>query len=764
MEYRARIIFVYITVIALAIMLSTFIFMSDRKLSESSNELFSNTFPALQEIGRLKQARIEHERLLYEYYATTDFDRLRPKITESRQAITANLMSITKGNEIAVELEPVHAEYDTIYMSAAQLDQTLAHASVDWDRARALLVSISDAGRRMDPYLDKLAADIESKARADSATNQEQRQLGTKLVIGFSVVIVALAILMGIAIDRYIRETAERKKLAMFAERNPSPVVSTDLNGEVLYQNPATKLLLDDLKSHSNHAQILLPSDFKAQIATMVKAHQDKYTGIIEIKHRTLQYTISLLNDLKLCHVHFEDITEQTKAQLSLQYQAFHHPLTDLPNRRNLEDLLEAKLTEDRDNNESFCLMLVSLHHFDKITSIHGYQFGDELIQRVAYRLKIAMAQFHEQCFERSLFHLDSTTFGVLIKNAEKGKALQAAKDLKRTMTKTIVHGDNQFHLSLRIGISNYPKDSDCLSGMLRTADAALVQAKQDEHVSVQSYDESIHQNEQRLMLIESELRIALEEKELCLFYQPKVDAQTGQVNNAEALIRWHRNNKILYTPFEFIPVAEQSGLIIPIGERVIETAADQALEWKQNHPINIAVNLSSRQFQHTGFLDHLKDLTKKIPGIEKILELEITESLLMQDIHQSIELMHQIKNLGFKLSIDDFGTGYSSLSYLKEFPIDKLKIDRSFIMNMDTNKEDQTLVKTIVSLSKSLGLETVAEGVETEKQFELLRDFGCEEIQGYYFSQPLPADKFEERIILPASAKEPVHLAAQVS
>jgi len=229
------------------------------------------------------------------------------------------------------------------------------------------------------------------------------------------------------------------------------------------------------------------------------------------------------------------------------------------------------------------------------------------------------------------------------------------------------------------------------------------------------------------------------------LHYQPKISANAHQISGVEALIRWRRADGSMVSPGEFIPVAEQTGLIVMIGEWVIHEACRQFERWNDEKPLNIAINLSARQFRHPDFIPMVSECLHHYAIDPAMIELEITESLLMNDIQKSIETMHELKALGFKLSIDDFGTGYSSLSYLKDFPIDKLKIDRAFVMNIENNPEDRTLAKTIVDLAHNLNLTVVAEGVENEQQLKIIEELGVEEIQGFYFSKPISAGDIEQ-------------------
>ncbi len=747
-QYHSRTLLSYCLVIGAALSLSWLIYANQQQQSRSTEQLFNHSLPQLRAIGQLQQNLQRYERLLYEYYATTDRPRLSPQLKRVRQHIV-DYRQVIADSDLYKQIEqPLSQALQTLTNNAEALDDTLTPRRVDWDRARELLIIISSASRDMEPLLEQLMQAIEQQAAGTSDHNLKSGQLASQLVIAFCLAVTLIALMIGFYIDRYLRESAERRRLAMFAERNPNPVLSTNWQGELLYRNPAAVEFISTI-THAR-SEPVLPSKLFAQLKYLIASSDDTLADTLQLGSRYWHYTFSLVRDLNICHMHLEDVTERTLTKQRLEFQALHDGLTELPNRRQLEAQLQVTTTVI---NQSLPreLLLLSIHRFDRITANHGYQLGDQLIQQVAKRLQDCLQQQSQHYLQSRLFRLDGTSFGLLLCHRADTPAdatNSTAFLLQQAMEQPFQHQDNQFHLTLRIGISCYPENTQRVDQLLRNADAALVAAKQTNQSAIQLYSEQLQQQQQQLMQIESELRQPDCQQQLCLHYQPKVDAQSGKITGCEALMRWFKNGQIHYSPAEFIAVAEQSGLIIQMGYRAIENAMQQALTWSQTLPVCIAVNLSSKQFQHANFLPRLRLLLQKYPGAEKLIEFEITESLLMHDLDASIDIMHQLKRLGFSLSIDDFGTGYSSLSYLKDFPIDKLKIDRSFIKNIAHNKDDQTLVKTIISLAHSLNLSTIAEGIETQEQLQLLRNYQCKEIQGFYFSKPLSAQEFDHRII----------------
>jgi len=734
MPHRLRVITVYIFVILLAVLLSGFIYVNDQRLQDTTEQLFSDSLPLLRHINQLRNAKVEHERLIYEYYATTDRLRLFPAI-EHQQNTLRQLFKQLKGQQLPM-LEGVHKDFLSIVMTSQLIDENLKQDGVDWDKARAQLISISRTGNRMEPYIDQMTETIEGQAEHSSMASQEGIQLGTRLVIGFCLSISALALLVGFFVDRYLRETAERKKLAMFAERNPNPVLSIGLDLSIRYFNPAAVRLSQQLKiEHS----ALLPTELSQVIASGNQQQQ----GVLELQQHTFSYTWSRLNDQEIGHLYLEDISEQRRAKQQLEHQAKHDRLTQLPNRQQLENCIEQQLADD---SQAFHLVLLNLHQFSRITTSYGYRLGDKLLQRASQRLQHELRD--ESLLSPGLCRIDGRNFAFILSgHAEQNTEehiRQLGQRLIECMQEAITLDDNEFHLSLCVGVSQAPIDHNQVSGLLKCADAALMQSKKSEGHSLTLYSQKLHQRHAQQLQIENEMRLAIKEQSFELFYQPKLSVSSNRIECCEALMRWMKDGKPHHSPAEFIPIAEQSGLIIPLGYWALETAFAQVQTWRESNPVITAINLSLRQFQHHDFLNTLKRLRQQYPGIEAFIEFEITESLLMQDIEHSLDVLRAIKGMGFALSIDDFGTGYSSLSYLKDFPIDKLKVDRSFIMNMTTNNEDKMLVETIIQLAHSLCLTTVAEGVETEEQLQQLTTLACEEIQGYFISRPLPVDAFD--------------------
>jgi diguanylate cyclase (GGDEF)-like protein/PAS domain S-box-containing protein len=443
---------------------------------------------------------------------------------------------------------------------------------------------------------------------------------------------------------------------------------------------------------------------------------------------------------------YLSDVTERKLAEERLHHLAYYDALTSLPNRTLLTKLVDQALMVAQRKDLSGCVLFIDLNRFKLINDALGRRIGDELLRQVALRFRAALRD------EDIVARLSGDEFVVgLFDIRQHFEATTVAQKLQASLTQPFLIEGHDLRVGAGIGISVYPQDGGDAETLLRLADIAMARAKQGHDSpenSVAFYSEDMNQGMHERMRIESGLRHALGHGELLLHYQPKFAIEGGRIIGAEALVRWLHPQRGLVPPAEFIPLAETTGLIVQVGEWVLEAACAQAAIWKRAGlpPLRIAINVSAREF--TSALPERLGATLARYELEPCwLELEITESALMHDIERVIAIMDQINALGVTLSLDDFGTGYSSLSYLKRFPIDTLKIDRSFTMGLPDDGSDCAIAKTIISIGQKLKHKVIAEGVETLEQLEFLRESGCDEAQGYLFSRPLPADAFEQAL-----------------
>jgi diguanylate cyclase (GGDEF)-like protein len=433
-------------------------------------------------------------------------------------------------------------------------------------------------------------------------------------------------------------------------------------------------------------------------------------------------------------------------AEERIHHLAYYDALTSLPNRTLLTKLVDQALMAAQRSKQHGCLLFIDLNRFKLINDTLGRNVGDALLREVASRFRLALRD------QDVVARLGGDEFAVgLFDIGQHYEASRVAHKLLATLSAPFLIEGHDLRVDASIGISVYPQDGADAETLLRLADIAMYRAKQGseaegEHVAFYSHD--MNQGMQERMRIESGLRQALGNGQLELHYQPKFDIASNRIIGAEALVRWRHPERGLVPPAEFIPLAEATGLVVQVGEWVLETACAQARSWKQAGlpPIRLAVNVSAREF--TSALPGRVKETLTRYGLEPTwLELEITESTLMHNIDRVIGIMDRITALGVTLSLDDFGTGYSSLSYLKRFPIDTLKIDRSFTTGIPGDANDCAIASTIISIAQQLKHKVIAEGVETVEQLAFLKDSGCDEVQGYLFSKPLPAVAFEQAL-----------------
>ncbi|HEY6451174.1 MAG TPA: EAL domain-containing protein [Steroidobacteraceae bacterium] len=439
------------------------------------------------------------------------------------------------------------------------------------------------------------------------------------------------------------------------------------------------------------------------------------------------------------------DVSTRTQgleaANRQLRHLATHDALTGLPNRVLLEDRIAQALTHAHRDQQSFAVMVCDLDRFKLINDSLGHHAGDQLLQEVARRLISVVRDVD------TVARLGGDEFIVVLSPVtSRQDAEVVARRVIATMEPAMELQGVTIHASPSIGIALFPDDGTTVETLIAHADAAMFAAKQRGRNCVQCYAPGMHAGTHDKVRLESELHSALAQQQFVLYYQPKVDTMSGTFYSAEALIRWQHPERGLVSPADFIPLAEECGLIGPIGEWVLREACRQGRAWQQLglSPIRIAVNVAASQFRAGDLVETVRRALSDAGLEARYLEIELTESAVMSDAEESIKTLKRLSDMGVLVSVDDFGTGYSSMSYLRRFPIDQLKIDRSFLSEMTAQSDDASIVGAIVSLAHNLRLKVVAEGVETLAQLDLLKTLGCDQYQGYQFSPPVPAAEFE--------------------
>ena len=429
-------------------------------------------------------------------------------------------------------------------------------------------------------------------------------------------------------------------------------------------------------------------------------------------------------------------------ARESLRMQATHDYLTGLPNRLLFSDRLTQRLAQCRRSKQSLAVLYLDLDRFKLINDTFGHSFGDRVLNSVATRLTSCLREID------TLARMGGDEFTILLNEVDTPDgASETARRILETLCAPFSIDDRELFVTASIGISMFPHSGRDVETLVQNADSAMYQAKKQGKNSCHLFAESPRASSLATMTVETSLRKAIERNELVVYYQPLVDMKSSQVMGSEALIRWQHPEHGLLPPGHFIPVAEETGLICPISDLVVETACMQNKAWQQAgyDPLTVAVNVSARQFHQDTLVHSVTKALQKSHLDPWYLELELTESIMMQDSDATIKVLKRLKDMGIRISIDDFGTGYSSLSYLKRFPIDSVKIDRSFIQDITANSDDAAIAAAVIAMAHSLKLTVIAEGVETLEQLQLLQSLQCDEMQGYFVSPAVPADDFIE-------------------
>lgn len=438
-----------------------------------------------------------------------------------------------------------------------------------------------------------------------------------------------------------------------------------------------------------------------------------------------------------------QDITAQKNAEERVQWLAHYDHLTRLPNRTLLSDRVNYAIHIANRAQETLSLLFLDLDHFKNINDSLGHTVGDELLIEVSKRMQSILRE------EDTLSRQGGDEFIILLPNTDVNGAAHTAEKVIDSISQPYHIQDHELTITPSIGIALYPIDGTSLETLLQSSDAAMYRAKHDGRNCYRFVTTEIQARSSRNLELENALRYALRRNELEVYYQPQISMETGNIIGAEALLRWNHPTMGMVSPAEFISVAEESGQIIAIGEWVLRRALEQLKSWitEGMEPFIMAVNLSAIQFRHPTLVLTVLNILEELQLPSTYLELELTEGIAMQNPLHAIEIMNELHAQGIRMSIDDFGTGYSSLNYLKQFKVYKLKIDQSFIRDIANNAEDKTIVNTIINMAHSLHMITIAEGVETAEQLSLLRENGCNEIQGYFYSKPIPAKEFQEYV-----------------
>ncbi|HXX52950.1 MAG TPA: EAL domain-containing protein, partial [Thermodesulfovibrionales bacterium] len=559
--------------------------------------------------------------------------------------------------------------------------------------------------------------------------------------------------------ERHTRKSNEGTLLSLqkAVETMQIGVTITDRNGKIIYINPA------DAEMHGYQLEELTGKNARIFAPPEIWKAKNLQQTLMRFRRETTNtrkdgsaFPVQLMSDvvtdpdgevfavITTC----EDITERKKNEETIRQLAFYDALTGLPNRSLFNDRLNQELAKARRHKGLLAIMFLDLDRFKVVNDTLGHAVGDLLLQEVGQRLRGIIREGD------TVSRFGGDEFVMIFPDVAHLEDISSvAEKILRNLSYVYVLNGNEIHITASIGISVFPDSGDEQEVLLKNADTAMYFAKEQGRNNYQFYSATINKNALEKLILESHLRKA-STNEFIVYYQPQVDLRSGRISGAEALVRWKHPEYGLLSPIKFIPLAEETGLISSIGRHVCFTACAQNKTWQEAgfFPIRMAINISMHQFNQKDFLKVLTGTLDEVGLAAEYVELEITESIVMQNLEHTASVLNELKALGIHCTVDDFGTGYSSLAYLKNLPIGKLKLDKSFVSSLTKNPNDDAISRAVISMAHSLNLRVVAEGVETVEQLEFLRAHHCDEVQGFLFGKPLPAREFVQLLIAEGS------------
>ena len=526
-------------------------------------------------------------------------------------------------------------------------------------------------------------------------------------------------------------------------------IFGLDLAGKITFCNPASESML----GYGTGELIGKPSSMifeRNKNHIPLSAYSDHNHEFIKKDNTKLlvEYVISSIKDGEMILgevVSFKDITERKKLEEEIKYLAYYDSLTDLPNRILLESRLQQELKDAQISNQKIAVLYLDLDRFKLINDSLGHSFGDLLLRETANRLRKGVPE------GAIVSRQGGDEFTILLPNIkDEDDVLEYLAHITDSFAEPFLLKEHEVYIKTSIGISLFPQDGVTAEDLIKNADAAMYKSKEKSGTYFHFFKVEMSSRNLESIKLENALYKALDQDELVIYYQPQIDSRTNTIIGAEALLRWNHPTEGMVSPVDFIPIAEETGLIVPIGKWVLVNACKQLKEWQADGHMAmcVSVNLSGRQFEEDDLVSMVDSILKNLDLAPEFLHIELTENQIIKNTEVTIEKMKQLKALGVKISIDDFGTGYSSLGYLKNFPIDALKIDRSFVQDIIEDADNAAITDTIINLAKNLNLNVIAEGVETKEQLEFLMSKNCYIMQGFYFSKPVPAAELKKKFL----------------
>lgn len=586
----------------------------------------------------------------------------------------------------------------------------------------------------------------ERKLFAESARSGDQVQSIVNHIVEsismLTVVTAALLVALGLAAYAYIRERNERYRLSTFPKRNPHPVLALNDFGEAIYVNDGGISWLKSVGFEPSMTSSIFPEDIAARL-TEIPTDGYKYWEYridTPVGAKDLACGIQSIAGHDEFHAYLLDITDKREGERRLHHQTMHDKLTGLPNRQLFESHLNDRVSNHPD--QPFSVVFFSIERFTAIVQGLGYSVSENIFAAVAERIANI---FRQHSADGTAYRFDTSTFAIFLPVDYVELPYGSAAQIFSELTAPFIYGEREFNFAVAAGGVVYPDHGADVSELVSNVVTALHTCSGKRSGDVAWFNSTMHQRVVEKFEIEERLRKAIPRGELHLEFQPQIDLVTGIIVGSEALLRWSCPELGAISPASFISIAEDTGMINSIGRWVLREACTLNKAWNGdgNGNLRIAVNVSARQLESPDFFWHVKEILEETGMPPELLELEITESVAMNDVEANIGLLRDLRGLGIRLSIDDFGTGYSSLAYLRRFPVERLKIDRSFILAMTDEDEAAEVVRAVIGLGHNLHLSVIAEGVETMAQLKLLMTYGCNEAQGYLLSRPVNAGRF---------------------
>ncbi|MFU8764352.1 MAG: putative bifunctional diguanylate cyclase/phosphodiesterase [Haliea sp.] len=727
--------------LCLLVLLALFSHQTVQQSRDNVMYLADDDLPLLTNIQQLNVQLLKIQVILYNYYLTADSDLFSEQFPAGFDTLSSTYGAIEEEIPEAPGLSSIGSLIHSLLAISASLDTVMRKSPVDWDQSRSILAE-------MDPVIQQMDADSVQLGnwighRITTASRESLQKIETTLLL---ISAMGLASLLAAAImvwvnARRLAAMEEQHRLASFPEQNPRPVLALNRDGTVTYTNGGAAAMAGEVFGVAVNQ--LLPANL-VELLSRAKATGKFVTQDYSLADRYLHIGLHWLERWQEYHLFLENITERKLALQKLEYLAFHDELTGLPNRAAFyRDLHEQAATAAGLEQ----IALLKINHFQEVINRGGHSLGDASVRAVVARLVATILATPEP--RPTLYRFDGNLLGMIY--ADDPDKLRIPGTLSAALHEPCHAAGHELYLSLSIGITELTGSAGMngheVEEALRRADLAMNQAKELGGNGIVAFDRDLELRHQYRQAMKKGLESALARSELYLCYQPQMQLESGIITGAEALVRWRHYELGQVSPADFIPVAEDDGLIVEIGAWIMVQACRDCAQWSRHYgqPVGVSVNVSARQMLHSNLRLTVERALNESGLPPSLLELEITESVAIGALESVASQLEALVSMGISISLDDFGTGYSSLSYLNQLPVNKLKIDQSFIKGLPQDNVQVSSVKAIIGLAQNLGLGTVAEGIETKAQSDCLAALGCDTIQGYWLGEPMADLPFKQ-------------------